>query len=247
MVERNDRAAVATLYSPATPASGATVTLDEDAAHHARVRRLGEGDIVRLTDGKGTLADGRVSRLAKAELDVAVDATRHVPRPPPLHLFVPVADKERMLWLAEKAAELAITVWQPVVFRRSLNVNPRGTGPAFAAKVQARMIAALEQSRGAWLPELHPELPSSGAAMEATSLDRFVLDANGVPLASHSPRADAAIVVGPEGGMEDVELRTFLDHGWRVASLGRTTLRFETAAVSAIALFRGHFAHEQEG
>ena len=43
MVERNDRAVVATLYSSATPARGATVTLDEDAAHHARVRRLAEG------------------------------------------------------------------------------------------------------------------------------------------------------------------------------------------------------------
>ncbi len=244
MVERSDRAAVATLYSPATPATGATLTLDEGAAHHARVRRLGEGDVVRLTDGRGTIAEARIARLARSAVDVVVDAVRHVPRPAPLHLFVPVADKDRMLWLAEKATELAITVWQPVVFRRSLNVNPRGSGAAFEAKARARMIAALEQSAGAWLPEMRAELPSSGAAMEATSLDRFVLDLGGVPLARHSPRVDAAIVVGPEGGMEDSELRAFLDHGWRAASLGRTTLRFETAAVSAIALFRGHFAHE---
>lgn len=223
------------------------MTLDEGAAHHARVRRLELDEPVHLTDGKGTIAAGRLARLAKSELDVTVDETRQVAPPPPLHLFVPVADRDRMLWLAEKAAELAVSVWQPVVFQRSRSVNPRGEGDAFAAKVRARMIAALEQSRGAWLPEIRRELPVAGAALAAPSLDRFVLDRDAAPLSRHSPRPDAAIALGPEGGMDNAELRTFLDHGWRAASLGTTTLRFETAAIAAVSLFRAHFAHEQEG
>lgn len=246
-MEHDDRPAVATFYAQAPLSAGAVVTLDAGAAHHARVRRLADGEQVRLTDGRGIVGHGRITRLGKSELDVTVDDTHHVPAPPPLHLLVPVADRDRMLWLAEKVAEFGVTVWQPVVFSRSRSVNPRGEGDAFAAKVRARMTAALEQSAGAWLPDVRHELPVSGAALAAPSLDRFVLDRDGLPLARHSPRTDAAVALGPEGGMEAGELRAFLDHGWRAASLGPTTLRFETAALGAVALFRAHFAHEQEG
>ncbi len=246
-MEHDDRSAVATFFAPQPLAAGAVVTLDAGAAHHARVRRLAEGEPVRLTDGAGTVAHARITRLAKSELDVAIDEAHHVPAPPPLHLLVPVADRDRMLWLAEKVAEFGLTVWQPVVFQRSRSVSPRGEGDAFAAKVRARMIAALEQSGGAWHPQLRHELPVTGAALAEPLLDRFVLDRDGAPLARHSPRADAAVALGPEGGMARAELRSFLDHGWRAATLGPTTLRFETAGLSAVALFRAHFAHDQEG
>lgn len=245
-MERDDRAALATFFAPTTLSVGATVTLDAGAAQHVRVRRLGEGERVRLTDGRGTLALGPITRMARSELDVAVDEAWRVPAPRPLHLLVPVADRERMLWLAEKVAEFGLSVWQPVLFQRSRSVSPRGEGDAFAAKVRARMIAALEQSAGAWLPDIRHELPASAAALEAPTLDRFVLDADGAPLERHSPRVDAAVALGPEGGMETAELRAFLEHGWRAASLGRTTLRFETAALSAVALFRAHFARDLE-
>jgi 16S rRNA (uracil1498-N3)-methyltransferase len=34
-------------------------------------------------------------------------------------LLAPVADRDRMLWLAEKTVELGLTSWRPVVWRRS--------------------------------------------------------------------------------------------------------------------------------
>jgi 16S rRNA (uracil1498-N3)-methyltransferase len=245
-VDRSDQPPVASFYAPGALTAGATLTLPEGAAHHARVRRLTEGEVVRLSNGAGMLATGQIERLGRGEFDVTLSAARHVPALPPLHVFVPVADRDRMLWLAEKAAELAVTVWQPVRFERSLSVQPRGEGSAFAERVRARMIAALEQSRGAWLPEVRAELPVPGAALESASLDRFVLDVDGVPLARHSPRPAAALVVGPEGGITAAELRIFLEHGWRAASLGENTLRFETAGITAIALFRAHVPHYQE-
>ena len=98
-----------------------------------------------------------VQRLGRADADIAVDAQRTVPRPPSVHMAVPVADRERMLWLAEKCTELAATSWRPVSWRRSASVTPSGTGAAFRAKVGARMMAALAQSGGAWLPDQREE------------------------------------------------------------------------------------------
>jgi 16S rRNA (uracil1498-N3)-methyltransferase len=44
------------------------------------------------------------------------------------------------------------------------------------------------------------------------------------------------LAVGPEGGWTDDELRWFAEQGWVSASLGRTILRTETAAIAAVAI-----------
>ena len=50
--------------------------------------------------------------------------------------------------------------------------------------------------------------------------------------------ADDGIVlaIGPEGGWTDGELQSFRQAGWISASLGRTILRAETAAMAAVAV-----------
>jgi 16S rRNA (uracil1498-N3)-methyltransferase len=45
-----------------------------------------------------------------------------------------------------------------------------------------------------------------------------------------------ALAVGPEGGWADEELGWFRETGWIAASLGRTILRAETAAIVGTAL-----------
>jgi len=240
-VERDDRTPVGTFFTDATPVSGRVTTLGADAAHHARVKRLTIGDRVRLTDGAGHIASGLISGLHHASIDVSTDEVVAAQRPAEIHLRVPIADRDRMLWLAEKAAEFGVTSWQAIRFRRSMSVSPRGEGESFAKKVRARMINALEQSGGAWLPELLPDASPKELAPEAGDV-RIVLDASGAPLLSimgsdaahHAP----VITFGPEGGLETDELEMLAECGWRRVSLGETTLRFETAGVAAVAIVR---------
>ena len=58
-MEREHRS-VLTLFAPASFAAGASVRLDEDAAQHARVRRVRAGDVVRLLDGAGSIGTGTI-------------------------------------------------------------------------------------------------------------------------------------------------------------------------------------------
>jgi 16S rRNA (uracil1498-N3)-methyltransferase len=239
-VERGTSSAVATFYVDSPFVAHARVDLGEGAAQHARVRRLQPGDAVRLTNGRGALGIGRIDRVGKDALSVSLEEVSEVPPLPRLRLFVPVADRDRMLWLAEKCAELAVSVWQPVYFRRSASVSPRGEGEAFARKVRARMVGALEQSGGAWLPELCPalSLPDALVRSENGEAERFLLDRGGAPLVL--VRAGAAdAMLGPEGGIEPEERALILDkHGWVPVSLGDTTLRFETAGIVAAGILR---------
>lgn len=240
MVERADRAPVGTFYLPG--AWSDVVELDDAAAHHVQVKRLREGDAVRLTSGAGRRATGVLASITKRRTTVAVDASsiETVASPPAVALFAPVGDRERMLMLAEKCVELGLSEWQPVTYRRSRSVSPRGEGEQFREKVRLRMVSALEQSGGAWLPALHPELAAADAAVSVASATRLLLDAAGPPVAGllQSLTPPVAIALGPEGGLEPDERDAFIAAGWRPVSLGANVLRFETAGIAALALVR---------
>jgi 16S rRNA (uracil1498-N3)-methyltransferase len=123
-VERGDGPPVATFYAPDLPPIGGEVPLGESAAHHAIVRRLSAGDSVRLTNGAGAVGLATIRHLGKREFVADVRSAEHVSPLPVLEVLAPVADRDRMLWLAEKCVEMAITVWQPVIFARSRRVAP---------------------------------------------------------------------------------------------------------------------------
>lgn len=226
------------------------VTLGEEAAHHMRVRRLDVGARVRLLDGAGMRGEGVLTNLAKRHATVSVEAAEAVEPQAPIHLLLPVADKDRMLWLAEKATELGVASWRPVLFKRSRNVTPRGEGPVFQQKVRARMVSALAQSGGAWLPAMFPDATVEHAIAARPSGAAVVFEAGAPPLLEVLRRArvadgaagdaapDVTISIGPEGGFEPAELEALVAGGFHPASLGASVLRFETAAVAGMAAVR---------
>jgi 16S rRNA (uracil1498-N3)-methyltransferase len=242
VVERADRAPVSTFYAPGAWASHAE--LDEAAAHHAEVKRLKVGDVVRLTSGDGRRALGTIAELAKRRLIIALGGRVELLEPPPLvELWAPVGDRERMLLLAEKAVELGASAWRPIVYRRSRSVSPRGEGDAFREKLRQRMVSALEQSGSAWLPVMDVEttLDAALAALASSGdVNGILLDVDSAPLASleGGVQAPVAIALGPEGGLDADERDAFAGAGWRRASLGANVLRFETAGIAALAVVR---------
>ena len=236
MVECTDRAAVATFFSADTLSVGATITLSEESAHHIRVARVAIGECVALRDGAGRAAVGTLVKVSKSSALVDISETSELSRPAPIHLLTPVADRDRMLWLAEKVTELAVTSWRPVVWRRSKSVSPRGEGSMFQAKVRARMTSALIQSGGGWLPDVFPESTVERAIAASPLGTRLLLAKDGEPIVGVPMRTPVTIALGPEGGMEQSERDTFIGAAFLPVKLGDSTLRFETAGVAAVAI-----------
>lgn len=236
---------------PLLAKKNSSVTLGEDSVHHMRVRRLESGAAIILVDGVGARAMGTITQLAKRHATVSVGAVDRVDAPAPIHLLVPVADRDRMMWLAEKATELQVASWRPVLYRRSKNVSPRGEGPTFQQRVRGRMRAALEQSGGAWMPAMFPDATVEHAIAASAAGLHLVLDGgSGVTVlevvmpavkeswSQHQGLPAVTIAVGPEGGYEEAEVAALVDAGFVRASLGQSILRFETAAVAGVAAVR---------
>jgi 16S rRNA (uracil1498-N3)-methyltransferase len=235
-VERTDRTPVATFFASDPLIAGGTVTLSEEAAHHMRVARVAVGECIGLRDGAGKAAIGTVVKVSRASALIDVSETSELSRPAAIHLLAPVADRERMLWLAEKATELGLTSWRPVVWRRSKSVSPRGEGPMFQTKVHARMTSALIQSGAGWLPDIFPESTIERAVAAAPLGTRVLLAKDGEPIIRVPMKAPVTIALGPEGGMEPSERDVFIGAAFLPVKLSDTTLRFETAGVAALAI-----------
>jgi 16S rRNA (uracil1498-N3)-methyltransferase len=245
-VEPDDRPVVATFLMEGDPfLPGTSVSLGDEVARHVRVRRLGVGTRLALIDGQGHRATGTLVRTSPTTM-VEIESLAVTSPPLPVHLLVPIADKDRMMWLAEKVAELGATSWRPVLYRRSRSVKPRGEGQMFNGRVRARMASALEQSGGLWMPALYPEanlsravaaLPSDGA--------RLVLDRDAPALVACDLSAPVSVALGPEGGIEDDEMAELERAGFRRVSLSASTLRFETAGVAALAVIAARLMEAQ--
>ena len=237
-MERRGDSGPMNLFWPGDLAAG-EVRIEGEPAHHARVRRVQAGDAVRILDGRGHVASGKVLTGSKNALVVDVRTVSEVPRPVALEVIVPVADRDRMLLAAEKCVELQVTSWRPAYFARSRSVSPRGEGARFRDKVRARMQSALEQSGGAWLPEVRDEAEIGDVwAGSAADLHRLVLDPDGPSLPSLAYNSPMAVAVGPEGGIEEQELTEARERGWLTASVGQAILRFETAIIAGVAVIR---------
>lgn len=231
-----NRTGVITLFWPEV--STGPVDLDQVRTQHARARRVDSGDDIRLVDGRGAVGIGSVAAVDKKSMRVEIARVETVPPPQELEVLVPVADRDRMLLAAEKCVELGVTAWRPVYFDRSRSVSPRGEGPRFREKVLLRMQGALEQCGAAWLPVTHGDVEFQDVIRGPAAGDCVLLDASGHALSATQWKTVRTYAVGPEGGLAPSEVEAARQRGWRVASLGQSTLRFETAIIAVAAIVR---------
>ena len=235
---------VPTLHAEAMDGAGpgALVVLNGEGVRHVRAVRLRPGSLVRITDGRGGMWRARLESVGREGVRCVLLERAAAAAVLDLELAFGVAARGRTLWLVEKAVELGVAALQPVDLVRSVSVADAARSPAFWRKAERRAAAALTQSGGANLPELLPTCTLE-EYLRRTEREpggcRVALERDaGVPLldvlAEWNGRGRIRLLVGPEGGITAEEREVCGEAGFRFASLGDRTLRFETAAVSAV-------------
>lgn len=196
------------------PWDGPTLNLSVVQSRHLnKVLRLSNGDKVTYTDGLGTVGKGVLGQHVVERGD-----EEQVDRPTDLSVVVaPPSNKDRQRFLVEKLAELGV---ERLLWLDSRHGKNR---VASAAKVFSWVLAATEQSRGAWLMEVAPDM----VKVEDLEPGWVVCQPGG----DRSIPNTKTVVIGPEGGFGDDELPDDT-HRW---DLGATILRVETAALVAVA------------
>ncbi|MDX2261953.1 MAG: RsmE family RNA methyltransferase [Gemmatimonadales bacterium] len=214
---------------------GVSVRVDDDEAHHLDVRRVADGSEVEALDGAGARAVGVVQRDGK-RWHLRVESMVQEARPRELLLAVGGGDKDRFLWLAEKATELGVTTLVPIETTRSRHVENR-LRPGTIEKARRRVREACKQSGNPWAPTIADVEPIDGLGQRYPGLSWWLADAAGGAAPAGIGAAAIGWLIGPEGGFVADDL-TILERDLAPVrvTLGVHVLRFETAAIAAAVL-----------
>jgi 16S rRNA (uracil1498-N3)-methyltransferase len=222
------------------PKPGDVVELGGDEGKHAAsVRRMRVGEGIQLTDGRGLRVRGQVAEVLPKSLKISVTGSANEPKDQlELVLVQALAKGDRDELAIQAATELGVSAvisWQA---ERSIS----RWDAAKAAKGQARWQVicdeAAKQSLRVWHPRVEPLVTSQELTARIGEFAQvLVLDPTAeVGIASVSVKpGKIAIVVGPEGGIDETELAAFEKAGALRVRLGEPILRTSTAGVVAIA------------
>ena len=160
-------------------------------------------------------------------------------------LLLSIFKFDRMEWAIEKCTELGVARIVPVIARRT-----EAHLAAAAAKRVERwrriVLQASEQSRRSLVPEVCQPLKLKDASTFPASvrvvLSELETEVRLKDTLQSLSNGDVVIALGPEGGWTNEELTIFSELGWSSASLGRTILRAETAAIAAISIVQSELS-----
>lgn len=226
-------------YQPSLEGERLTITGRE--AHHAvRVRRLAVGDEVEVFDGRGGEVRGSIVSARTDRLEIAI-VERRLSRSLPASLIVAAAipKGDRADWMVEKLAELATTMLVPLIAARSV-VRPS------VARIERWRRKCVETAKqcGANIPMsvVQPVPVAALPAMFTQQQRIFVADPDSrrpsyQECLNNSGSDSAFVIVGPEGGLTNDELKRLTDAGASCVRLAVTMLRIETAAVAMAAVW----------
>lgn len=209
---------------------------EEESKHCVRVLRLGAGDMLRLTDGRGSLYIAEVTDPNPRRCTVTVRQTIESYEKRSYELVIAVAptkNSDRFEWFLEKATEVGIDRIIPLECDRS---ERRTINMARSEKV---VVSAVKQSLKAYMPQFDPmtrfretvTMPFDGDKLiahcdRARGERRFVGD-------EIKKNGKTLILIGPEGDFSPEEITFAVENGFREISLGASRLRTETAALTA--------------
>lgn len=227
--------------------SGRRHTIEGDAAIHiARVLRLEPGDALTVFDGSGGEYAARIEAIRKGAVVVAVEERTAATRESPLALTLVqgVSRGERMDWVVQKSTELGVTRIVPVLTERSVVKLDAKQAERKRLHWQGIAIASCEQSGRDRIPGVDEPLTLAEFLGKARGRATCVLlsPAGGLRIADlPRPEGGVVVLIGPEGGLAEMEQRAALAAGFIAVRLGPRVLRTETAAVAALTLLQHHF------
>ena len=220
---------------------GTELTLPAQSGEHAtRVLRLSAGDPLTLFNGDGCDYQAVICAIAKRAVTVRITSHQLLQNEStlPLVLAQGIARGDKMDLIVQKATELGVTGMVPLLTERS---EVRLDGPRALKRVahwQSVAISACEQSGRARIPKVQPIQPLAGwladlsdhGALRLALLPQAATTIRGL----HFAQAGGVLVIGPEGGLGDADIRALEEHRFLGLRLGPRILRTETAGLTAL-------------
>ena len=233
---------------------GEVSVLPATAHQIANVLRLRPGDTVALFDGSGGEWPAELVRVDPRVTIARLRGRQEPGREPSAALILCQAllKGDKFEWVLQKGTELGVSCFVPMVTQRTIAAGHARSRETVAVERRERwrriVIEAAEQSGRTRVPAIAPPASIEAALRGPTPAmvcwegesERPFGTAWREALANQpSDQPGVRVAIGPEGGLTAEEVVAAARAGATITSLGRRTLRSETAALAACAIALG--------
>ena len=218
---------------------------NEDVNHIKNVLRLISGEQIKICNKETSEnficeiveinkehIDCKILEVAKSEAEGNVELT--------IFQGLPKADKMELI--IQKCTELGATEFVPVEFSRSIvKLNQKDESKKIERWQKIAEVAA-KQSKRDLVPKIKHVININNLCNQIEEYDLVLLafeneDKNSLrnellKFKDSKEKIKMAVIIGPEGGIEDSEVQSLEEAGAKVVTLGKRILRTETAALS---------------
>lgn len=229
-----------------------TVDLPSTKAHYVRnVLRLKNGQNIILFNGsyshdfmallliEGKRVRAKIVSSQEKNNDSLAETT----------LIQGIGKSEHIDFLTQKATELGV---QNLIFFNAQRTQSCVKNNRLEKKLNRWKdiaISACEQCNRNRIPSISFFAELQSVLHQLPSSNRIVLDFNGKPFHSLQLSFDTQkpfqVLIGPEGGLVDEELKLAIESGFQPYVMGPRVLRMETAAISILTIIQHSFGDMQ--
>ncbi len=217
-----------------------------DVNHIRNVLRMKPGEELAVSNGQ----DGREYRcgIEAFEEDRVLCSLRFIKEdavelPVKVYLFQGLPKADKMELIIQKAVELGVYEIIPVAAKRCVVKLDEKKAKGKIARWQAIAEAAAKQSRRGVVPKVTEVLSFGQAVKRAADMEVGLIPyelAEGMEktrdcIGSLKAGQRIAVFIGPEGGLEEAEVKLAMENGIEPITLGRRILRTETAGMTVLA------------
>ena len=188
-----------------------------DAHHIMDVLRMGTGDQLQVVADDGISFVGEITAVSS------------------------LAKGEKMELIIQKAVEIGVAEIFPLAMDHSVVVLDRSKAGKKTERWQKIAEAAAKQSKRDMIPDVH-EVMKLSQVLQEEKWDLLVIayeSENRISLKevlqAHKNAKSIGVIIGPEGGLSNEEVKAAQEAGGIAVSLGRRILRTETAGLVAAA------------
>ncbi|MGG3469370.1 16S rRNA (uracil(1498)-N(3))-methyltransferase [Neobacillus pocheonensis] len=226
----------------------------EDRHHMIKVMRMEIGEKIICVDPDGHSAICKIAEITDervvadvvqwkmeiSELPISITIASGLPKGDKLewiiqkgtelgaHQFLPFSAARSVVKWDEKKAAKKIERWQKIA-KEAAEQSHRNFVPQVASPINFK--ALLEKSK-----DFHYKLAAFEDESRSGETSTF-----SATLQKMQKGESLLIVFGPEGGLSEVEVNAFNEHGFGLCGLGPRILRTETAPLYALAAISYHF------
>lgn len=224
---------------------------NEDVNHIRNVLRLEVQDKIQICnkDTKKTY-ECEINSINKTEVlcNIIKEVNKTTESNVYIHLFQGLPKAEKMEMIIQKTIEVGVSEITPVIMERCVvKLDEKGTKKKIERWQKIAEVAAKQSKRDMVprinlpinLKNIYENLQSYDIVLVAYEEEQIVTIKQELNQLHNKKDVKIGIIIGPEGGIAEKEIKFLKENGAKIVSLGKRILRTETAPIvmSAIIMY----------